>query len=109
LEKVKIEISIEVIGYLNELIKILFEKEYFSFEESAQLYVKDIYDFIEFELYNLPHKTTPHIIKNFGSKYVCYKANKRTTWYIFFTTQENLILITHITNNHMQDINVLNE
>jgi hypothetical protein len=68
LEKVKIEISIEVIGYLNELIKILFEKEYFSFEESAQLYVKDIYDFIEFELYNLPHKTTPHKIKNFGSK-----------------------------------------
>jgi hypothetical protein len=101
LEKVKIEISIEVIGYLNELIKILFEKEYFSFEESAQLYVKDIYDFIEFELYNLPHKTTTHKIKNFGSKYVCYKANKRTTWYIFFTT--------HITNNHMQDINVLNE
>jgi hypothetical protein len=68
LEKVKIEISIEVIGYLNELIKILFEKEYFSFEESAQLCVKDIYDFIEFELYNLPHKTTPHKIKNFGSK-----------------------------------------
>ena len=47
MEKVKIEILPEVVDFLNNLVKILFHKEYFGFEESAQNYVQNIYDFIE--------------------------------------------------------------
>lgn len=47
-----------VTNFLEDLILILFEKEYFGFEEDAQLYVKNIYDFIEHELIHF--RTKPH-------------------------------------------------
>lgn len=84
----------EVIDYLNNLILVLAEKNYFSFEENAQLYVQNIYDFIEFEIQNFPHKTTPIKIKHLGQKYIFYKANQRTTWFIFFEQKDNRFLIT---------------
>lgn len=107
MEKVKIEIFLEVISYLNELIAQLFYKEYFGFEDSAQLYVQKIYDFIENDLINFPHKKTPKKLKNFGSFYVFYKPNNRTTWYIFFEKSNNRYLITHLTNNHVKELNDL--
>jgi hypothetical protein len=107
LEKVKIEISTEVIYFLNNLVLLLFKKEYFGFEEYAQLYVQKIYDFIEFEMITFPYKTTPQTLKKRGSNYAFYKANNRTTWYIFFEKQENRMLITHKTNNHIQELNEL--
>lgn len=107
MEKVKIEIFPEVISYLNELIAQLFYKEYFGFEDSAQLYVQKIYDFIENDLINFPHKKTPKKLKNFGSYYAFYKPNNRTTWYIFFEKSGNRYLITHLTNNHVKELNDL--
>lgn len=65
MEKVKIEIFPEVITFLNELIAQLFYEEYFGFEDSAQLYVQKIYDFIENDLINFPHKKTPSKLKKF--------------------------------------------
>ena len=107
MEKVKIEIRPEVIDFLNELVGILFFKEYFGFEESAQFYVQKIYDFIETELVNFPQKTTPKALKKFGSNYVFYNANNRTTWYVFFEKNNNRYLISHITNNHIKELNNL--
>lgn len=107
MEKVKIELLPEVINFLNNLVKILFQKEYFGFEDSALNYVQNIYDFIENELHNFPHKQTPLNLKRFGSNYVFYKSNDRTTWYIFFERKQNRVLITHITNNHLEEINDL--
>jgi hypothetical protein len=107
LEKVKIEIYPEVISFLNELIAQLFYKEYFGFEDSAQLYVQKIYDFIENDLINFPHKKIPKKLKNFGSYYAFYKPNNRTTWYIFFEKSGNRYLITHLTNNHVKELNDL--
>jgi plasmid stabilization system protein ParE len=107
LEKVAIEILPEVIDFLNDVVKILFKKEYFGFQDAAQRYVQKIYDFIEFELVNFPHKSTPSSLKIFGSNYVFYKPNNRTTWYIFFEKKQNRILITHITNNHIKELNEL--
>ena len=38
-----------------------------------------------------------------GKKYIFYKANSRTTWYVFFESNENKILITGILNNHCEE------
>jgi hypothetical protein len=89
LEKVKIEILHDVIDFLNKLVEILFYKEYFGFEDSAQFYVQNIYDFIENDLINFPHKSTPIKLKKFGSNYVFFRLNNRTTWYIFFEKSDN--------------------
>jgi hypothetical protein len=107
LEKVKIEILPEVITFLNELVALLFYKEYFGFEDSAQFYVQKIYDFIENDLINFPHKTTPNKLKRFGSYYAFFRPNNRTTWYIFFEKSYNRYLITYLTNNHVKEINDL--
>lgn len=66
MEKVKIEILPEVTDFLNELVEILFYKEYFGFEDTAQFYVQKIYDFIENDLINFPKKSTPKKLKNLG-------------------------------------------
>lgn len=107
MEKVKIEILPEVTDFLNELVEILFYKEYFGFEDTAQFYVQKIYDFIENDLINFPHKSTPKKLKKFGSNYAFYRPNDRTTWYIFFEKSNNRYLITHLTNNHVKDLNDL--
>lgn len=96
-----------VIAFLENLILILFEKEYFSFEEPAQIYVSKIYDFIEVDLINFPHKKTPKEFIHFGSNYAFYKANNQTTWYIFFEKKGSRYLVTYITNNHMEEASFL--
>ena len=107
MEKVKIELLPEVIIFLNELVELLFYKEYFGFEDAAQFYVQNIYDFIENDLINFPHKSTPKKLKHFGSNYVFYRPNNRTTWYIFFEKSNNRYLISHLTNNHVKELNDL--
>jgi len=106
LEKIII-LQQDVTDFLERLIQILFEKEYFGFEESAHLYVSKIYDFIEHKLINAITKQTPEKLLYLGSKYVFYKANNRTTWYVFFENRDNRYLITHITNNHTEEAQFL--
>ena len=43
---------------------------------------------MEYEIVNFPHKATPKPLKKFGSNYAFYKANNRTTWYIFFEKRQ---------------------
>ncbi len=93
--------------YLDNLIQILFENDYFGFEESAQIYVSKIYDFIEHELINFPYKITPEKLSHFGQKYAFYNANNRTTWYIFFEIKDSRLLITYLTNNHAPELKYL--
>jgi len=93
--------------FLENLVQILFDEEYFGFREQAQTYVRQIYDFIEFELVNFPFRKTPEKLLRYGSNYVFYKANNRTTWYVFFEQNENRYLITYITNNHVEDTSFL--
>lgn len=107
MEKVNIEILPEVTVFLNELVKTLFYKEYFGFEDAAQSYVQKIYDFIEIDLINFPVKATPEKLKKFGSTYAFYNSNNRTTWYIFFEISKNRYLITHISNNYLKELNDL--
>lgn len=102
-----IVLQLDVTDFLENLIQTLFEKEYFGFEASAEAYVAKIYDFIENELIFFPHKQTPEKLIRFGSKYVFYKVNNQTTWYIFFENKDNRYLVTYITNNHTEDASVL--
>lgn len=91
-----------VTDYLEELISILYENEYFGFESDAEEYVKKIYDFIEYNLPIFPFKKTPENLSQLGSKCIFYKANHTTTWYIFFENVENRYIITFITNSHSE-------
>ncbi|MBB1192820.1 hypothetical protein DNC80_03960 [Flavobacterium sp. SOK18b] len=93
----------EILLYFDELISILFDQEYFSYEKNAILYVDKIVDFIILEINSFPHKSTPQKLRHLGSNYIFYKANNRTTWYIFFERQDSIFLITGISNNHCEE------
>lgn len=96
-------ISDKAINYLDDLIEILYKKEYFGFIESAEIYVTDIYDFIFQNIKDFPSKKTPIPLNNFGSNYIFYNSNSRTTWYIFFEQKGSNYLITNILNNHCEE------
>ncbi|QKJ62550.1 hypothetical protein [Flavobacterium sp. M31R6] len=99
----KIIFKNKVLDYFDELIYTLFEEEYFSYSENAQLYVDKIVDFIILEINSFPHKSTPQKLQYLGSNYIFYKANARTTWYVFFEKQDAIFLITGIMNNHCEE------
>nr|WP_314839350.1 hypothetical protein [uncultured Flavobacterium sp.] len=93
----------DILLYFDELISILFDREYFSYEKNAILYIDKIVDFITLEINSFPHKSTPQKLRHLGSNYIFYKANNRTTWYIFFERQDSVFLITGISNNHCEE------
>lgn len=99
----KIVFKNKVLDYFDELVYTLFKEEYFSYSENAQLYVDKIVDFIISEIGSFPHKSTPQKLQYLGSNYIFYKANARTTWYIFFEKQKSIFLITGIINNHCEE------
>ncbi len=107
MEKIKVQYLSDVKERLRELVFVLYEKEYFSFLESSFDYVDRLVDFIEQDIATFPSKRTPDKLIKFGSNYVYYKANKHTTWYIFFEKKDNRYLVTYITNNHTEEINFL--
>jgi hypothetical protein len=93
-----------VLNYLDNLVYILFKEEYFGFMQSSYDYVDKIIDFIENDISTFPSKKTPAALKNFGSKYIFYKSNQRTTWYVFFENKNNHFLITKIINSHCEEV-----
>lgn len=107
MEEIEIQYLPEVEEYLNELIYLLFQKEYFGFIESAFKYIDNLTDFVEKNINNFPAKNTPSNLIELGSKYIFYKANQNTTWYIFFERSQNRYLITFITNNYSEIIQFL--
>jgi len=77
----------EVIDELENLIDILFEKEYFGFEEAAVNYVVELFE----EIINyLPYRLRKPAPKFFtdrygkGLLYSIFSKSKRTKWYVFF-------------------------
>ena len=94
--------SEEFIERTDELLLILYTKNYFAFKEDAQKYVDKIYDFIRNNISTYPAKKTPAALSAYGSKYIICKANARTTWYIFFDVNEEKYFVKFITNNHTE-------
>src|SRR5690606_35191368 len=90
----------EFIEKTDNLAFVMFLEEYFGFLEDAEKYVDKIYDYIEDSIFTYPAKNTPEDLAQHGEKYLLYKANNNTTWYIFFSQIENHYIIKFITNNH---------
>lgn len=101
--KIEVVFTPSVISYLDDLVLILYKKEYFGFIESAEEYVDDIYDAVPEKIRKSPHKKTSKSLKHLGSEYVFYKPNARTTWYIFFEKSNQNYLITGILNNYSEE------
>lgn len=103
MEKVNILYKPDVEEFLFHLVFILFKEDYFSYLENAEIYKDSIVDFVEHNIKNFPFKKTPIQLNNFGSNYIFYNSNSRTTWYIFFEQKGSNYLITNILNNHCKE------
>lgn len=102
MEKIEIFYKVEVENYINELVFVLFQEDYFLFLENAIEYKDKIINFIETNIANFPYRNTPIPLASLGTNYIFYKSNNRTTWYVFFEKEKNKFLITYITNNHSE-------
>jgi hypothetical protein len=87
---------------LQDLIDILYVKEYFGFRADAKKYVDGIYNFI----YTIPSQKHYRTKRNkYGAFYSRYKPNKNTTYYITFDTENNFYLVKNIITNHTREYN----
>ena len=92
---------------LDELAMVLYQKKYFSFLEDVDVYIDKIYDFVDCTIEYPITKNSPKKLQKYGKKYLRYKANNQTTWYIFFDQKGNHFLVNHILNNHSQEFSEL--
>jgi hypothetical protein len=92
--------------YLYDLEIILYEKEYFSFEESSIRYVDDLIYDISTNLPDKKHKPAPKHYNQYGKElyYATFKKNRKTSWYAFFSKYvengKTIYLVCYIGNNH---------
>jgi hypothetical protein len=92
--------------YLKELSYTLYEKGYFSFLDSSEQYVEELFTDMTTTLPIRLHKPAPKHFEQYGKDlhYATFKKSNRTTWYAFFTKhrQDNDIvyLVRYISNNH---------
>lgn len=97
----------EVRQYFQELQEVLFEKEYFGFEEFAVQYVRDLILDIEKTLPQRVSKVAPPFFNRYGRnlRYATFRKNRNTQWYAFFNKyQENgdiIYVVRYISNNHV--------
>jgi hypothetical protein len=93
--------------YFEDLIPVLYEKEYFGFKESAKKYVDDLFDDIEINLPAKLHKPATKYFDKYGKdmEYALFSKNKRTQWYVFFRVYkkngEDIYQVRYIANNHV--------
>ena len=97
----------KVLDYLEKLVIILYEKEYFCFLETSRIYVKELLIDIKTNLPIKQHKPAPARFDKYGKgmKYASFRKNRHTTWYAFFKTYEKngetFYLVRYIANNHV--------
>lgn len=99
----------EVRNYFAELMRILYDEGYFSFEENAIEYVTDLFADIEQNLPAKSKKPAPPFFDRYGKNlyYASFKKSKHTQWYVFFTihtdafSDTQTFLIKYVSNNHM--------
>ena len=103
----KVIIPKEIITYLMDLADTLFEKDYYSYIEYANILIDDILDFTH-TLPHAPHYNLPHTAemrfnrygKDLQYAFFKRKSSKHTTWYVFFNRKGDRYIIRYITNNH---------
>lgn len=99
----RIVLSHEFVDELEELFDRLVERDFFSYDEYALRYIDDIEHFIMSSIHAHPKRKVPTIFAKYGTdlKYIAYRKNARTTWYILFEETETVFFVRHITNNHV--------
>ena len=103
----KVLILPEIRQYLKELSYILYEKGYFSFLDSSEEYVEELFISIKTTLPIRLHKPAPKHFDKYGKDlhYATFKKSNRTTWYAFFTkhrqNEDIVYLVRYISNNHV--------
>jgi hypothetical protein len=92
----------DVLSFLDGLIDVLIDKEYFSFYEYSAQYMEDLVLHVKSSIALKPHKKAPAHFSRYGDKllYITYQRSRHTTWYILFQKVESFYFIRHITNNH---------
>ena len=102
----KVLLSPKVQGYMQRLVSVLYEKNYFSYEEEARKYVKDLYDDIQTTLPARLHKPAPQYYDKYekGMYYAVFRKSKHTHYYVFFLkyveNEEIVYVVCYIGNNH---------
>ena len=97
----------EVYEYLENLVDILYENDYFGFEDAAVNYVKKLIDDIENTLPIRLQRPAPKHFEKYGKDlhYATFQKSNRTTWYAFFTKhrqdEDIIYLVRYISNNHV--------
>jgi len=85
---------------LQNLIEVLYKKEYFGFRESCRDYAAQIYDFCA----TLPQQRHRKTINNKHGEWYCrYSHSRRTHWFIIFDVKNDRYIIRHIINNFSSD------
>jgi hypothetical protein len=97
----------EVRQYLDELSYILYEKDYFSYLETAENYVEELFEDIKNTLPNRQKRYAPLYFERYGKNmyYSVFRKSKYTQWYVFFNIYNNrgelIYLVRYISNNHV--------
>jgi hypothetical protein len=103
----KVLILPEVRQYLNELSQILYDKGYFSYLETSEKYMGELFEAIKTTLPNRQKRYAPLYFERYGKDmyYSTFRKNKQTQWYVFFNIyedkKESIYLVRYISNNHM--------
>ena len=95
--------SVEVVLQLEESIDQLVERGYFSEEDYAVNYIRDLVTYFQLNLNHLTAFDAPEYFLRYGSnlKYALYRKSNRTTWYAFFRETPDTLLICYLGNNHL--------
>ncbi len=104
----KVLIAPSVRRWFDELETVLYDKGYFSFEDSSHRYADDLLRDIIARLPNRLHRPAPRHFVTYGKgllQFATFRKSRRTVWYVFFTKHENtdgetVFIVRHIDNNH---------
>jgi hypothetical protein len=104
----KVLVLPEVRQYLKEVAHMLYQEDYFGFEETAIKYVEDLFDDIKTTLPARQKRIAPSYFNRYGNRmyYSIFKKSKYTQWYVFFSVYgkvggELIYLVRYISNNHL--------
>ena len=91
---------------LEDSVKELVEKNYFSDEDYAISYLVDVVRFFQLNIDHLVVRDAPTYFKRYcvitnKVKYVSYRKNRNTTWYAFFEEYDDTISVVYLNNNHI--------
>ena len=100
----KVIIPKEIITYLMDLADTLFEKDYYSYIEYANILIDDILDFIH-TLPHAPHYNLSHKWGSTDTGEICNTlfSNEKAASIphgMFFSTGKVIDILRYITNNH---------